>query len=322
MAGWLVMGLLRGREPQVEALRGQLDALLAGRGGTVLVSGLAGMGKTVLLDAAGTMARELGIRVFRGGGDAAARVIPFGPLLKALVSARDAPVDPAAIRDLSQSPDQRFRLLRELQESLERAALRTPVLISIDDVQWADDATLVALVTLSRQLATHRILWLLAARTGELSLPGCAACFSGTRWPARPPTRRRPSRPGRRRTALSPRPPIRGSTQTAAHGTGHRLRRGARGTNRTGTARRAARTGRSVQSRDRHQAVHQRAHRPVPPAQGSRQARHHLAQPARPRPAADAPVVSPPCARPPASGFWPADAAGLPQVRAVYSLRL
>jgi predicted ATPase len=175
MAGWLVMGLLRGREPQVEALRGQLDALLAGRGGTVLVSGLAGMGKTVLLDAAETMARELGIRVFRGGGDAAARVIPFGPLLEALVSARDAPVDPAVIRDLSQSPDQRFWLLRELQESLERAALRAPVLISIDDVQWADDATLVALVTLSRQLATHRILWLLAARTGELSLPACAA---------------------------------------------------------------------------------------------------------------------------------------------------
>jgi DNA-binding NarL/FixJ family response regulator len=170
-----MMGLLRGREPEVEALRGQLDALLAGRGGTVLVSGLAGMGKTVLLDATETMARELGITVFRGGGDAAARVIPFGPLLEALVSARDAPVDPAAIRDLSQSPDQRFWLLRELQESLERAALRAPLLISIDDMQWADDATLVALVTLSRQLATHRILWLLAARTGELSLPACAA---------------------------------------------------------------------------------------------------------------------------------------------------
>src|SRR6201986_134861 len=169
------MGLLRGREPQVEALRGQLDALLAGQGGTVLVSGLAGMGKTALLDATGTMARELGIRVFRGGGAAAARVIPFSPLLEALMSAPDAPVDPAAIRDLSQSPDQRFWLLRELQESLERAALRAPLLIAIDDVQWADDATLVALVSLSRQLATHRILWLLAARPGELSLPACTA---------------------------------------------------------------------------------------------------------------------------------------------------
>ena len=169
------MGLLRGRQLQVEALRGQLDALLAGRGGTVLVSGMAGMGKTVLLEATETLARERGIRVFRGRGDAAARVIPFGPLFEALVSAHDAPVDPAVLRDLSQSPDQRFWLLRELQESLERAALRAPLLISIDDVQWADEATLAALVTLPRQLATHRILWLLAARTGELPVPACTA---------------------------------------------------------------------------------------------------------------------------------------------------
>jgi DNA-binding NarL/FixJ family response regulator len=168
------MGLLRGRQVQVEALRGRLDALVAGRGGTVLVSGLAGMGKTVLLDAAAAMATERGVKVFRGGGDAAARVIPFTPLLEALMQARDAPVDPSVLRDLSQSPDQRFWLLRELQEALERAALRAPLLISIDDVQWADEATLAALVALPRQLATHRILWLLAARTGELSVPASA----------------------------------------------------------------------------------------------------------------------------------------------------
>ena len=73
------------------------------------------------------------------------------------------------LRDLSYSPDQRFWLLRELQESLERAALRSPMLISIDDVQWADAATLVALSTLPRHLAPHRILWLLAVRSGEWS---------------------------------------------------------------------------------------------------------------------------------------------------------
>ena len=167
------MGFLRGRQVQLEALSGQLDALQGGRGGIVLVTGLAGMGKTVLLDAIDVLARERGIRVFRGTGDAAARVIPFGPLLEALMSAPDAPVDPAAIRDLSQSPDQRFWLLRELQESLERAALRAPLLISVDDVQWADEATLVALAALPKQLATHRILWVLAASTGQLPAPAC-----------------------------------------------------------------------------------------------------------------------------------------------------
>ena len=42
---------------------------------------------------------------------------------------------------------------------------------------------------------------------------------------------------------------------------------------------------RAVQPGDRHPAVHQRPHGPVPPAQGLHQARHHLAQPAQPRPA-------------------------------------
>ena len=40
-----------------------------------------------------------------------------------------------------------------------------------------------------------------------------------------------------------------------------------------------------VQSGDRCPHVHQRAHRPVPPSQGVRQARHRVTHPARPRPA-------------------------------------
>jgi DNA-binding NarL/FixJ family response regulator len=170
-----VKAVLRGRQAQIETLREQLDAVRAGHGGTVLVAGLAGIGKTVLLDEAEGMAGPRGVRVYRGAGDPAARVIPFGPLLEALVSAPDAPVDPAVLRDLSQSPDQRFWLLRELQESLERAALRTPLLIVMDDMQWADEATVAALVTLSRQLASHRVVWLLAARSGELSRWACTA---------------------------------------------------------------------------------------------------------------------------------------------------
>jgi predicted ATPase len=158
---------LWGRPVEVDAFRSRLRALQFGRGGTVLVSGLAGMGKTAMLRAVEASARELGITVFHGTADAAGRVIPFAPLLEALVSAPSAPVDPTVLRDLSRSPDQRFWLLRELQEALERAALRAPVLISLDDVQWADPATLAALCSLTRQLTAHRILWLIAVRSGE-----------------------------------------------------------------------------------------------------------------------------------------------------------
>jgi DNA-binding NarL/FixJ family response regulator len=166
---------LRGRQVQIDTMAGQLDGLLAGRGGIILVRGLPGMGKSSLLAEAARMAWTRGIAVYGGAGDAAAQVVPLGPLLEALVSSVDPPVDPDILRDLSKSPDQRFWLLRELQESLERAALRVPVMISIDDVQWADPATLHALATLPRHLASHRIVWLVAARAGELSPAARAA---------------------------------------------------------------------------------------------------------------------------------------------------
>lgn len=160
---------LRSRQPQVEVLRGQLNALGAGRGSVVLVTGPAGSGKTTLVAEAASLAVDRGILVFCGGGDPAARAVPLGAILDALVSTDDPPVDPARLHELSQSPDQRFWLLRELQESLEKAAHRAPLLVVVDDLQWADAATASALVTLSRRLATHRISWLLAVRRGELA---------------------------------------------------------------------------------------------------------------------------------------------------------
>jgi predicted ATPase len=160
---------LRSRQPQVDLLRGQLNALGAGRGGVVLVTGPAGVGKTTLLAEAASLAADGGILVFCGGGDPATRAVPLGAILEALVSTDDPPVDPARLYELSQSPDQRFWLLRELQEALEKAAHRAPLLVAVDDLQWADAASASAVVTLSRRLATHRIGWLLALRRGELA---------------------------------------------------------------------------------------------------------------------------------------------------------
>jgi predicted ATPase len=120
-------------------LRGQLDVLGAGRGSVVLVAGPAGAGKTMLLAEAASLAADRGSG-FCDGGDPAARAVPLGVILDALVSAEDPPVDPGRLHDLSQSPDQRTWLLRELLEALEKAAHRAPLLVMIDDLQWADTA--------------------------------------------------------------------------------------------------------------------------------------------------------------------------------------
>ena len=159
---------LHSRQPELEALRGQLAALQTGPGSVTLVTGPAGLGKTTLLAEAVRLAADQGIQVLSGGADPAARTVPLGPILDAIVSANEPPVDPARLHELSQSPDQRFWLLRELREALEQAARRAPLLIVLDDLQWADAATASALVVLSKWLATHPIGWLLALRRDEL----------------------------------------------------------------------------------------------------------------------------------------------------------
>jgi DNA-binding CsgD family transcriptional regulator len=158
---------LRGRREQLAEIRAALQALAAGRGGIRLIRGLPGAGKTALMDAAEDLARPLGVKVARGGGLAATATVPFGVILSALAAGDEPLVNPRALRELSGSPDQRFWLLQELQDQVERAAASRPVMIMLDDLQWADEASLSAVATLPRHTASHRVLWLLAIRSSD-----------------------------------------------------------------------------------------------------------------------------------------------------------
>jgi DNA-binding NarL/FixJ family response regulator len=70
------------------------------------------------------------------------------------------PAGPAAVA----TEDERLRLLDGMTDALEDRAQRAPVVVIVDDVQWADPATLFALRTLPGRLAASRILWVLAIR--------------------------------------------------------------------------------------------------------------------------------------------------------------
>jgi hypothetical protein len=64
------------------------------------------------------------------------------------------------------SPEQRYWLLQDIQALLEQAALRQPVVICLDDLQWADSGTLAALRSLPARLAPLPVGWVLAFRPG------------------------------------------------------------------------------------------------------------------------------------------------------------
>jgi len=125
----------------------------------MLVEGEQGIGKSLLLREAADVAAGEGFSLAAGAADQLGRVLPFFALRAALGEsfARLTAGDPE--RDLSDAPGW---WISQMHAHLERRAAANPVLVCLDDLQWASPATLAALRTLPRELKRHPVAWLLA----------------------------------------------------------------------------------------------------------------------------------------------------------------
>ena len=158
---------VRGRGTELTVLGQQLDQLLSGVGTVVLVEGGAGMGKSRLLAEVATMAVRLSIQVGCGTADPADTVVQLSVLMEALFDGPSPILERTALGDAHASPEQRYWLLQDLETLLEGAALKGPLLVCLDDVQWADSGTAAALRALPSRLATVPIGWVVALRPGQ-----------------------------------------------------------------------------------------------------------------------------------------------------------
>jgi DNA-binding CsgD family transcriptional regulator len=143
-------GALVGRDSEMTTLTGLIKELSRGRGGSVLIEGEPGIGKSALVRAAVAGAPEAGCQVFWGAGDELGQALPLLPFLDGL-----------RVREPSANPRRTtiVRLLRGevaadrgtdvpavLAEQLlalvaEQCAVR-PTILVIDDLQWADQASI------------------------------------------------------------------------------------------------------------------------------------------------------------------------------------
>jgi DNA-binding CsgD family transcriptional regulator len=166
-------GALWARDASDEAMCGRKRRIVRdllrraqrGVGGVVLVEGEPGIGKSLLLREAAGEAAGQGFSLAAGAADQLGRAIPFFALRTALGEsfARLTADDPQ--RDLSDAPGW---WISQMRAHLEQRAAATPVLVSLDDLQWASPATLAALRTLPLELKHHPVAWLLArARTPQ-----------------------------------------------------------------------------------------------------------------------------------------------------------
>src|ERR1700730_13788073 len=155
---------VRGRDDDLATIGRHLDRLLSGIGWVIVVEGAAGLGKSRLLKEAVTMARRLSIKVGSGAANPGDNVVQLAPLMEALFDGPTPILERAALHSEHTSPEQRYWLLQDLETLLEKAALKAPLLVCVDDLQWADNGTAAALRSIPSPAETGSVLRVIAPR--------------------------------------------------------------------------------------------------------------------------------------------------------------
>ncbi|WP_030559299.1 helix-turn-helix transcriptional regulator [Streptomyces aureocirculatus] len=156
---------LRGREAELERLRALVEAVRDGEGGAIaLLLGEPGIGKTVLLRETVSIARAHGFVVSHGHAEELHELAPLASLASGLLHGDPPLLSSTDFADLAGHHDQRIWLVEQLAQLIEERSTGTPVLIAVDDVQWADPLSRFALSVMPARLLSSPVLWLLTGR--------------------------------------------------------------------------------------------------------------------------------------------------------------
>jgi AAA ATPase domain len=179
---------LVGRSEELGRVLAALERAGAGSGGALLLAGEAGIGKSRLAAEALTLARQRGFITLEGAAYPLQADLAYAPVLEALAPflAGLQPARRAAL--VSGLPDlgrlfaglhlpppeplgdaalERTRLFEAVSRLVERVAAGRPVALLVDDLHWADAASLELLHYLARGLGDRRVLLLGTYRLDE-----------------------------------------------------------------------------------------------------------------------------------------------------------
>ena len=170
---------LVGREAELDLAAAAVRELGEGRASVLVIEGEAGIGKTRLVQSVVGDARSRDVAVFSGEAHPFERTRPFGVVAAALSLSRRSP-DPrrAAIGALLAgevagtpvrgSGDVQYRVVEEIVDLVEASCAERPVLLVAEDIHWADSASLLAILSVARQLPFAALLVVVTARPSSL----------------------------------------------------------------------------------------------------------------------------------------------------------
>jgi predicted ATPase len=150
------MMMLLERQTQLQQLEALLADAMRGHGRVAALAGEAGAGKTALVEAFAARVGQ-GAAIFRSACEDLSIPDPLGPLYDL---AREAQW--ALPRAIDARQGQRLPLF---SDALDAFGAKGPSLLIIEDLHWADDATLDFVRFLGRRIANTHILLLVTART-------------------------------------------------------------------------------------------------------------------------------------------------------------
>ncbi|MGW6195162.1 ATP-binding protein [Kribbella sp. NPDC055110] len=163
-----------GRQAELDQLDSMVDRI-GTRGGSLLIRGEAGVGKSTLLQAVRERARERGATVVTATGVASESRLAFGALHQLLLPflGSDLNLPPRQRRALDvalgiadgETPDIYLVGLATLGVLTDRAAT-APLLVVVDDAHWLDGPTAEVLAFVARRLDMEVVLLVLAIREG------------------------------------------------------------------------------------------------------------------------------------------------------------
>ncbi len=178
---------LLGRAADWQRLMQRAATVRAGTGQAVLLSGAAGIGKTHLALHLATALHQEGWHILLGSATLYERPSSYGPLIEALAiyrrQAGPLALDEAASQALEQllgparadapsrplPPASELLLHLGLLSVFETITQRQPVLLILDDTEWADPSTYAWLRFVLRRLGSLRLLVLISQRPAELA---------------------------------------------------------------------------------------------------------------------------------------------------------
>lgn len=187
-----------GRERELDLLEQARIGATRGEGNVLLVSGDGGIGKTRLVAELARASRDAGCQVLIGRAYALETAIPYAPFADAcepVLSAMDGNVllrltrgDRAVLTALAPSvatnqsgselrasgstvAEQHVRLHAGILQLLVRLSERQPVVLVLENIQWADASSLELFHVLARQVGSHRVLLVATWNETERDLP-------------------------------------------------------------------------------------------------------------------------------------------------------